>query len=284
MSTGSMRSGAVISTGLRQRGFLVPVAVALACVFALLPTSRLAAASGEQPVPPAIVLVHGAWAGPAGWDKVAARLQAEGYVTRTPTLGLLSSYEDVAAVRAQLDATPGDKILVGHSYGGSVIAQAAAGRTDVLALVYTAAFVPREGESLIDLGAGYLPPAALQPGHLTFLGVPFASPSLISREFFRADFAADLNPKLAAELSDQQRPTSFGLFFEPAGSAGDQPSWYAVSAEDRMVDPALQRDIAQRIGARTVTFDEASHAGGYTHFATRLVKLIEQAAAPRARH
>ena len=99
----------------------------------------------QRPSPrpePTIVLVHGAWAGPAGWDKVTAKLQADGYVTRTPTLGLLSSYDDVAIVRAQLDAIPGDKILVGHSYGGSVIAQAAAGRTDVLALVYTAAFVP----------------------------------------------------------------------------------------------------------------------------------------------
>ena len=183
----------------------------------------------------------------------------------------------MAIVRAHLDAIPGDKILVGHSYGGSVIAQAAAGRSDVSALVYTAAFVPSEGQSLIDLGAGYLPPAALQPGHLVFVGEPFASPSLIAPEFFRADFAADLNPKLAAKLSDQQGPTSFGLFFEPAGPVGSQPSWYAVSGLDRMVDPRLQRDTAIRIGANTVTFDEASHAGGYTHYATRLANLIERA-------
>jgi pimeloyl-ACP methyl ester carboxylesterase len=262
---------------------ILPFAVALACVLAWLPASLLVPASGELPARPTIMLVHGAWAGPAGWDKVAAKLQEDGYVTRTPALGLLSSYDDVAVVRAQLDAIPGDKVLVGHSYGGSVIAQAAAGRADVLALVYTAAFVPREGQSLIDLGAGYLPPAALQPGHLTFLGTPFASPSLISPEFFRAD-PADLNPKLAAELSNQQRPTSFGLFLEPAGPVGNQHSWYAVSAEDRMVDPSLQRDIALRIGATTVTFDEASHADGYTHYATRLVMLIEQASAPLARH
>ena len=74
------------------------------------------------------------------------------------------------------------------------------------ALVYTAAFVPTEGQSLIDLGAGYLPPAALQPGHLVFLGVPFASPSLIAPEFFRADFAADLSPKRAATLSGRAGP------------------------------------------------------------------------------
>jgi pimeloyl-ACP methyl ester carboxylesterase len=160
-----------------------------------------------------------------------------------------------------------------------VISQAAAGRADVLGLVYTAAFVPDAGQSLIDLGAGYLPPAALQPGHLAFLGTPFASPSLIASEFFRADFAADLSPKLASVLSAQQGPTSFGLFFEPAGPVAwhTLPSWYAVSGLDRMVDPALQRDLARRIGATTVTFDEASHAGGFTHYATRLVKLVEAA-------
>lgn len=240
--------------------------------------SGVAGAAGQPHARPTIVLVHGAWAGPAGWDDVTAKLHKDGYPTATPALGLLSSYQDVAIVRAQLDTIPGDKILVGHSYGGSVIAQAAAGRSDVTALIYTAAFVPGEGQSLIDLGAGYLPPAALQPGHLTFLGEPFASPSRIAPEFFRADFAADLNPKLAANLSRQQGPTSFGLFFEPAGPVGDQPSWYAVSGLDRMVDPRLQRDTATSIGAHTVTFDDASHAGGYTHYATRLTNLIEGAA------
>jgi pimeloyl-ACP methyl ester carboxylesterase len=233
---------------------------------------------------PTIVLVHGAWAGPGGWSEVAARLHQDGYQTSTPALGLLRSYNDIATVRAALDDIAGDKILVGHSYGGSVISQAAAGRTDVLGLVYTAAFVPEAGETLIGLGAGYQPPAALQPGHLIFLGAPFASPSLIAPEFFRDDFAADLNPKLASQLSDQQGATSFGLFFEPAGPVAwhTLPSWYAVSGLDRMVDPTLQRDLAARIGATTVIFDEASHAGGYTHYSTRFVKLIEAAAAATA--
>ena len=233
---------------------------------------------------PTIVLVHGAWAGPGGWDDVVTHLEKDGFTSRTPTLGLISSYSDVALVGAALDSIQGDKILVGHSYGGSVISQAAAGRDDVLGLVYTAAFVPDEGESLIALGAGYQPPAALQPGHLVFLGEPFASPSLIAPEFFRDDFAADLNPKLAARLSDQQGPTSFGLFFEPAGPIAwrNLPSWYAVSGLDRMVDPALQRDLAARIGATTVAYDDASHAGGFTHYAARLVKLIEQAASATA--
>lgn len=262
---------------------IVIVMLAALVALALLPAAALAQRV-DAASRPTIVLVHGAWAGPAGWDDVVGGLQKDGYETRTAALGLLSSYADVAIVQAALDEIPGDKVLVGHSYGGSVISQAAAGRSDVLALVFTAAFVPDAGESLIGLGAGYAPPAALQPGHLIFLGEPFASPTLIAPEFFRDDFAADLNPKLAARLSDQQGPTSFGLFFEPAGAVAWRtlPSWYAVSGLDRMVDPALQRDLAARIGATTVVLDEASHAGGYTYYATRFVKLIEQAAAATA--
>ena len=266
---------------MRPHPHLPRLAVALFCLLAWLPAALVGSASAAPSTKPTIVLVHGAWAGPAGWDETAGKLRADGYVVRTPALGLISSYDDVATVPAELDAIRGNKILVGHSYGGSVVTQAAAGRSDVTALVYAAAFVPAEGQSLIDLGVGYQPPAALQPGHLTFLGAPFASPSLITDGFFRDDFAADLNPKLAARLSAQQQPTSFGLFFEPAGPVGTQPSWYAVSALDRMIDPDLQRAIASRIGATTITFDDASHAGGYTHYATRFVKLIEQAASTR---
>ena len=266
----------------RTPGLLIVMLAALLALV-LIPTTtfaqRVNAASR-----PTIVLVHGAWAGPGGWDDVVMRLEKDGFATRTPTLGLISSFADVAIVQATLDSVPGEKILVGHSYGGSVISQAAAGRDDVVGLVYTAAFVPDAGESLIALGAEYQPPAALQPGHLVFLGEPFASPSLIASEFFRDDFAADLNPKTAARLSDQQGPTSFGLFFEPAGAVAWHalPSWYAVSGLDRMVDPALQRDLAARIGATTVVYDDASHAGGYTHYAARLVKLIEEAASATA--
>jgi pimeloyl-ACP methyl ester carboxylesterase len=258
----------------------VVIATAVAIAVASLVATSASPNAVEAGTSPTIVLVHGAWAGPGSWDEVVADLHKDGYATATPSLGLQSSVADATIVRAALDSIPGKKILVGHSYGGSVISQAAAGRSDVLGLVYTAAFVPAAGESLFGLGAGYQPPSALQPGHLTFLGAPFASPSLITPEFFQSDFAADLNPKLAAQLSKQQVPASFGLFFEPAGPVAwhSLPSWYAVSALDRMIDPALQRALAGRMGATTITFDEASHAGGYTHYATRFVKLIEGAA------
>jgi pimeloyl-ACP methyl ester carboxylesterase len=258
------------------RPVILIAAVIMLLVLSSVVRSNAAEASTSQE--PTIVLVHGAWAGPSGWDQVAAGLHKDGYATATPTLGLASLNEDAATVRAALDSIPGKKILVGHSYGGAVISNAAYGRSDVLGLVYTAAFVPDEGDSLLSLGEGYQPPAALP--HLIWAGAPFASPSLIDPSYFREDFAQDLSPKLAATLSVQQQPTDFSIIITPSGPVAwhTRPSWYAISGADRMIDPALQRAMAQRIGATTVEFDDASHAGGFTHYSARFVKLIEQAA------
>ena len=226
-----------------------------------------------------VVLVHGGWAGPQSWSRVVSRLNDDGFVTVTPTLGLDSLAGDVALVQQALNEIPGKKVLVGHSYGGEVITNAAFGRSDVVSLVYTAAFAPDQGESLATLGAGYNPPAALP--HLIFSGAPFASPCLIDPAFFRADFAQDLSPGAAAVLNAQQRAFNFPIFFTPSGPAGwhNLPTWYAVSGSDRMIDPALQRAMAARMGAHTVVFEDASHAGGFTHYAARFSEMIEQAAA-----
>jgi pimeloyl-ACP methyl ester carboxylesterase len=228
---------------------------------------------------PTIVLVHGGWAGPESWSRVVGRLNDDGFVTVTPTLGIDSLAGDVAIVQHALDQIPGKKVLVGHSYGGEVITNAAFGRSDVVSLVYTAAFAPDQGESLQSLGAGYSPPAALP--HLIFSGAPFASPCLIDPAYFRADFAQDLNPRAAAALNAQQRAFNFPIFFTPSGPAAwhDVPTWYAVSGADRMIDPALERAMAARMGAHTVIFEDASHAGGFTHYAARFSNMIEQAAA-----
>ena len=270
---------AALYADLRPR--LPRLAILVAAAFVVLALSVVAGtkrAEASTTQKPTIVLVHGAWAGPAGWNEAAAALRKDGYTTLSPTLGLASLDGDVATVRAALDAIPGKKILVGHSYGGAVISNAAYGRSDVLGLVYTAAFVPDEGQTLLQLGEGYLPPAALP--HLIWAGAPFASPSLIDPAYFREDFAQDLSPKIAATLNAQQRPTDFSIFVTPSGPVAwhSLPSWYAVSGADRMIDPALQRAMAQRIGATTVEFDDASHAGGYTHYSTRFVKVIERAA------
>jgi pimeloyl-ACP methyl ester carboxylesterase len=241
-------------------------------------------AMARSPEPPGsdltIVLVHGGFAGPEGWDEVRAGLTKDGYTVVAPRLNLLNAAEDVATVRAALDKIPGKKILVGHSYGGFVVTQAAANRPDVVGLVYTAAFIPRPGDSLVSLGSGYAPPAAIP--HLIFLGEPYASPAIIDPAHYREDFAGDVNPKLAAEFAAAQQPFNFLIFGERAGATASLPSWYALSGEDRMIVPALQRWMAERAGAKIIEFPAASHAGGYTHYATPFVKLIEQAAAALA--
>lgn len=236
-------------------------------------------AEGAKPprTKPTIVLVHGAWAGPSGWDHVVRELHKHKYHTVTPTLDLMSVAGDVATVRAALDSISGKKILVGHSYGGFVISGASAGRSDVLGLVYTAAFVPDEGDSIISLGQGYVPPAVLP--HLAFTGEYFNSPSYIAPDFFHSTFAADLSDEQANAMNAEQRPANAPLLGTPSGPVGwhTLPSWYAMSGQDLVIDPALQEFMAERAGSTTIEFGDASHVGGFTRYAKSFADLIEEA-------
>ena len=191
---------------LLRLGALISAALMLSLVF-----FSTSARGGESD--PTIVLVHGAFASPAGWSRVAGGLHKDGYQTATPALGLASLSDDVAIVQATLDSIPGDKILVGHSYGGFVITNAAIGRSDVRGLVYTAAYVPDTGETINSLSVGYTPGAFL--AHLVFApSFPFV---IVDPQFFPEDFAQDLNPKLAAQIAAQQRPSSLFIFGTPSG-------------------------------------------------------------------
>jgi len=236
--------------------------------------SNPAAKSGAKPT---IILVHGAWAGPSGWDQVVAELRKHKLPTVTPTLDLMSLAGDVANVRAILDDIPGDKILVAHSYGGFVASGAAAGRSDIRALVYTAAFVPDEGDSILSLGQGYNPPAALP--HLAFTGAYFDSPAYIAPDFFHQVFAADLSDTQANAMNAAQRPANASILATPSGPVGwhSIPSWYAMSGQDLIIDPALQQFMAERAGATTIEFSDASHVGGFTRYAKSFANLVEQA-------
>jgi pimeloyl-ACP methyl ester carboxylesterase len=270
MTTTSTIQSVTVHRRARLLAFGALIAAALMLSLSAFSTSPRAAESN-----PTIVLVHGAFASPAGWDGVADALHKDGYQTATPTLGLASVAGDVAIVRSTLDSIPGDKILVGHSYGGFVITNAASGRRDVRGLVYTAAYVPDINETINSLGVGYTPGTFL--AHLVLAPLlPFV---IDNPQFFPEDFAQDLNPKLGAQIAAQQRPTSLNLFGTPSGPAAWHalPSWYAVSAHDRAIDPALQRFMAQRAESTTVEFAAASHVGGLTHYKARFVKLIEQA-------
>ena len=261
------------------------VAVAAAAAAGLLVLTLTGATnSGAQPAPPpsatdkpTIVLVHGAWADSTSWDKVTRQLKDDGYRTVTPELGLISVAEDVAIVRTALNKISGEKLLVSHSYGGIVTAGASHGRTDISAFVYAAALVPDEGDSISSLGADFIPSEAF--GHLVFTGEPFASPAFIDPAFFHQYFAQDLSERQAAVLNASQRPLNFSIVGTPSGPVGwhNVPSWYAVSGQDRMIDPAEERAMAAHAGATVVEFPTASHAGGITRLASRFTALIEHA-------
>jgi pimeloyl-ACP methyl ester carboxylesterase len=227
---------------------------------------------------PTIVLVHGAWADPSGWNRVVTLLQLSGYKTSTPTLDLMSIDGDVATVRATLDSFSGKKILVAHSYGGIVISNAAYGRSDVLELVYSAAFVPDTGDSVISLGQGFVQSEAFN--HLVFTGAPFASPAYIDPAFFPQYFAQDLIKPVADKLNAAQQPINAPILFTPSGPIAwhNLPSWYAVSGSDLIIDPAEQLWMASRAGATTITFDNASHIGGIVKHSIGFTALIELAA------
>jgi pimeloyl-ACP methyl ester carboxylesterase len=255
------------------------LAVAVGLFTVALPLTALAG-ERQHDDEPTIVLVHGAWAGPSSWASVVHRLRDADFRTVTPTLGLTSLAGDVATVDAVLNQVPGKKILVGHSYGGAVISGASAGRSDVLALVYSAAFVPDAGDSLASLGTGFNPSGVIP--HLLWAGPPFAPGSLASIDpaFFPQFFAQDLPVAQAAELGAAQRPIAFiPVFVTPSGPVGWHtiPSWYQVSGADRMIDPAQERFMAARAGATTIEFVSASHVGGITVYAKQFAQLIERA-------
>src|SRR5713101_4895187 len=154
-----------------------------------------------------MVLVHGAWAGPSSWDSVVRRLRDDGFRTATPTLGLTSLPGDVATVDAVLNQTPGKKILVGHSYGGAVISGASSGRSDVSALVFSAAFVPDAGDSLLSLGTGFTPSGVIP--HLVWTGTPFAFGSLASIDpaFFPSSSRRTSQPPRRPHLPPPNAPS-----------------------------------------------------------------------------
>ena len=254
--------------------------LALICA-AILSTAEILPAfaedGGDQPT---IVLVHGAWAGPSSWSAVVSLLRNEGYRTITPTLGLTSLSADVATVDAVLDQVRGKKILVAHSYGGAVVSNASAGRSDVAALVYSAAFVPDVGDSLLSLGNGFTPSGVIN--HLLWTGVPFApgSLALIDPLYFPQFFAQDLPPPQVAVLNTTQQPIAFvPVFVTPSGWVGwhNIPCWYQVSGADRMIDPAEERFMGGRACRTVMEFPTASHVGGITVYARQFTSLIERA-------
>ncbi len=202
-----------------------------------------------------VVLVHGGFVDGSGWRAVYDLLTKDGYrvaIVQNPTLSLAG---DAAATKLIIDAQDGPVVLVGHSYGGAVISEAGTDR-NVAALVYIAAFAPDAGESVNTLIAGF-PKDAPQPPILP----PKDGFLFLDRDKFPASFAGDLPPDLAAFMADSQVPWGLdavgGQVSQPAWRT--KPSWYLVTADDRMIPPAAQRMMSTRAGSTTAEV-AASHS------------------------
>jgi pimeloyl-ACP methyl ester carboxylesterase len=215
---------------------------------------------------PTIVLVHGAWGDATAFDGVIRALHDRGFVTIGFANPLRDLTSDAARLATLLRSLSGSIVLVGHSYGGAVISNAATGNEQVRALVYLNGWMPDEGESIqslieSDIFRGSLIPDALRP-------LPFADSDgsegvdlYLDQDLFPAAFCGDVDAGTAAVMAAAQRPWSAGAAAAPSGMPAYRSirSWYLLGTEDRAIPPAAQRFMAER-GGCTIEEIPASHA------------------------
>ncbi|SCF84882.1 alpha/beta fold hydrolase [Streptomyces sp. Ncost-T10-10d] len=213
---------------------------------------------------PTIILIHGAFADASSWSAVVERLQQQGHRVLAPALPLRGLASDSAYIRSVLDSVTGPIVLVGHSYGGAVISQAAADAPQVKALVYIAAFVPDIGESALQLTDKFPGSTLGQATATQYYPLPDGGQGeelVIKKDLFRKQFAAGVPRTTAQVMAAGQRPITLAALQEPATAAAWKriPSWYLVATEDRNIPPAAERWMAERSRSRTVTV-RAPHA------------------------
>ncbi|MFJ6837053.1 alpha/beta fold hydrolase [Streptomyces sp. NPDC091209] len=234
---------------------------------------------------PTIVLVHGAYVDASSWNGVVGRLQSEGYRVIAPANPLRGLPTDSAYIASVLRSVKGPIVLVGHSYAGAVITEAAAGNPQVKSLVYVAAFMPDKGETLGQLAAKF-PGSELNPA---LVQVPFTNADgstgtdlYVSPDKFRAVAAADLPQTATSVAAAAQRPIAATAFTDKATSAAWRtiPSWAAVATNDKAIAPDLERFEAKRAGSHTVEIN-ASHSVMISH-PDAITDLIRDAAGAHA--
>lgn len=201
-----------------------------------------------------VVLVHGAFADGSGWRGVYDNLTARGYRVSIVQNPLTSLADDVAATTRVLDMQDGPTILVGHSWGGTVITEAGV-HDKVAGLVYVSALAPDAGETTSQQYEGF----ADTPDFV--IDVAEDGYGSLNPDTFKKGFAADASDADAAFLRDSQVPINMSVFGTPVTTAAwrDKPSWAAIATEDRAFDQAMLQHMAQRIGAE-ITNVGASHA------------------------
>ncbi|MFI5903212.1 alpha/beta fold hydrolase [Streptomyces cyaneofuscatus] len=262
----------LIRSSLTRR--ILPIAV-------LLPTAALAVTAGtataaergggsaepHESGKPTVVLVHGAWADASGWNEVSESLQARGYPVVATANPLRSLSGDSDYLAARLKAVKGPIVLVGHSYGGAVITNAAAGNPDVKSLVYIAGFAPDKGEDTLKLAAKF-PGSRLTddpdaPVPTSLDAVPIGSGPTDVDLYIKPDKFSDvflsnrLDRSKARVLAASQRPVTPVAGGEPSKAAARRtiPSWYLVATDDRTIGTENLRYMAKRAGSTTVEVD-----------------------------
>ena len=217
-----------------------------------------------------VVLVHGAFADGSGWDAVSKILEKDGYKVSVAQPPETSYADDQKYTKAAIDAMGGPVVLVGHSYGGSIISEAG-NDPNVAALVYIAAFALDEGESCASIETA----------------VPQASKAFkpdsngnwwIDQDQFVADFAADIPPAQAHFMAIAQVPISTDSFTHKVSNPAwkNKPTGYMVASSDRSINPIQERMMAKRANAKTVEVN-SSHVAYMSH-PKEAAKLIEEMA------
>lgn len=234
----------------------------------------------ETSTKPTVVLVHGAFAESSSWDGVIASLRADGFPVIALANPLRGVTKDSDYLRALLESLTGDLVLVGHSYGGTVITGGGAGNPNVKALVYVGAFAPDAGETPGGLSQKF--EGSSLADTLVPVPVPGGGNDLyIEQSKYHAQFAADSSPEVATVMAATQRPILDSAFAEESGEPAwkSVPSWFLFGAEDRNIPVAVHRFMAERAGSRrTIELAGGSHTVGIPE-AGQVADLIREAVA-----
>lgn len=232
------------------------------------------------------MLVHGSFADASSWSAVIPALQKRGYPVVAAANPLQGLAGDSTYLKNELAQIKGPIVLVGHSYGGLVISNAATGNPNVRALVYIAAFAPLQGETGNQLIA-HAPGGLLGPQVLNVGGYPTPDGQVVLEatvkpSAFRPIFAADVPASLTKIAAASQRPTALSTLSDPAGPPAWKriPSWYLVAGADKAIGAANERFMAKRMHATTVEAKRASHIVMLSQ-PDKVIGLILDAAAGR---
>jgi pimeloyl-ACP methyl ester carboxylesterase len=232
---------------------------------------QLASCGASSREKPTVVLVHGAWADASSWNGEVERLNDAGYRVRAVANPLQGLTSDAATVADFLATIPGPIVLVGHSYGGSVITNAAAGNRNVKALVYVDAAAPDVGETngqLSGSNSALSAPVSSWADMVAYSGAPAGATYLyLKQDPFVRVFGNDLPRRTAIRLWATQRPASTAAFDTPSGAAAWKtiPSWYFISSGDQIITPESELFMARRAGSKITLFRGGSHLTLISH-------------------